>query len=211
MTVLPRLLLVADGFAGGAGERRAEHVRRATTEAVQAGLRWVQLRDNAAAPNAFATEAGPFIARLRDVAPEVQISVNTHLAVAEEHGLGLHVGWRGPTVAAARHRLIGSVLSAAVHTAAQARHATSADAVLFSPVFPTASKPGHPGTGIGALAACCEATDVPVFALGGVTPESVASCLGAGAHGVAVLSGILDAPDPARAATHYLDALSTAR
>jgi thiamine-phosphate pyrophosphorylase len=75
-------------------------------------------------------------------------------------------------------------------------------------VYPTPSKPDHPGTGIGALRAFCQAADVPVLALGGVTPSRVSECRTAGAHGVAVLSGIMEVETPAAATRAYLRALS---
>jgi len=61
------------------------------------------------------------------------------------------------------------------------------------------------GAGIDSLAQVVEAVaDVPIFALGGVTPERVRPCLEAGAHGVAVLSGVFGEADPAEAARRYL-------
>jgi thiamine-phosphate pyrophosphorylase len=91
-------------------------------------------------------------------------------------------------------------------TGPQAAHV---DYFFFSPIFPTESKPGHPGTGIETLSRICAATEVPVFALGGITPARVGLCLEAGVQGVAVLSGILDAKDPARAAKAFLRAVAS--
>jgi thiamine monophosphate synthase len=51
---------------------------------------------------------------------------------------------------------------------------------------------------------------VPVFAIGGLTPQRVAPVLAAGAHGVAVRSAILGAPDPALAARAFAVALTSA-
>jgi thiamine monophosphate synthase len=48
---------------------------------------------------------------------------------------------------------------------------------------------------------------VPVLAIGGVTPSRVADCLGAGAHGVAVASGVLTAADAAAALDAYIKVL----
>lgn len=201
---LPRLLLIADGFAGdGAAQRCA-------LDAVEAGVPWVQLRDHGASAEAFEREAERFVAALRDREPDVAISVNTHAEIARRLGLGLHVGRRGPSVAEARAMIPDTTLSAAVHSVegAIAAAEAGADAVLFSPVFPTTSKPGQPAAGLDALAACCAAVSgTPVYALGGVTPARVADCLAAGAHGAAVLSGILHAADPATATVAYLTAL----
>lgn len=67
--------------------------------------------------------------------------------------------------------------------------------VTFSPIFPTASKPGHPGVGLGVLRAFCEAVPLPVFALGGIDPANAASCIAAGARGLASISLFSSAPD----------------
>jgi thiamine-phosphate pyrophosphorylase len=48
---------------------------------------------------------------------------------------------------------------------------------------------------------------LPVFAIGGLTPERVPLVREAGAHGVAVRSVILGAPDPARAARAFAEVL----
>jgi hypothetical protein len=74
---------------------------------------------------------------------------------------------------------------------------------VASPVFPTASKPGHAGIGLDALATICGRTSRPVFALGGIVPEGVGACLAAGAFGIA---GISSFSDPGRA-RELLDAL----
>ena len=195
---LPRLLLIADGFAAGHATPRETwppHLMQLRAfAAAAAGVGWVQLRDHGASSEAFGREAGRFRDDVVRARLPVRLSVNTHVEVARRLGLGLHVGRRGPSVAEARALFPDVPLSAAVHSVEEALAAASAgaDAVLFSPVFETTSKPGEPGAGLDALAECCAAVpSVPVFALGGVTPERVADCLDAGAHGVAVLSGIL--------------------
>ncbi|MBL7989067.1 MAG: thiamine phosphate synthase [Chlorobi bacterium] len=60
-----------------------------------------------------------------------------------------------------------------------------AEYITLSPLFPTASKPGITGGGLELLAEVCAAVAVPVFALGGVTLANAASCIAAGAYGVA--------------------------
>jgi len=63
-----------------------------------------------------------------------------------------------------------------------------ADAILFAPVFEKtiASRAPIPGQGLEKLRdACRVASPVPVYALGGVTLQNAASCLEAGAAGIA--------------------------
>ena len=202
---LPRLVLIADGFTEIALAVRA-------ARAVRAGVRWVHLRDHAASENDFKVMACTLASRLRRAQPDVQVSVNARLIVAECLRLGLHTGAAGPDVSAARQALGEKALvGCSAHSVEEGRRALAAgaDYLFFSPVFPTISKPGQPGVGVRALEAFCEAVaPVPVFALGGITPARVATCLKAGAYGVAVRSGILAAKDPAVAARAYLDALA---
>jgi len=72
--------------------------------------------------------------------------------------------------------------------------AEGCDYAFVSPVYPTPSKPGYgPALGPAGLAALCP-PGLPVYALGGVQPSSVAECLAAGAYGVAVMGPILRDP-----------------
>ncbi len=52
--------------------------------------------------------------------------------------------------------------------------------------------------------------DIPVVGIGGVTPERTAAVLASGAHGVAAIRGIWDAPSPPDAVQAYLDAAERA-
>ena len=203
------VVLIADGFAGGGQRLSGEDVRLRTLYALRGAPLHVHLRDHGVDAKTFAEAAASFVERIRAVQPIVLITVNTHLDVAEALGAGVHIGQRGPSVEEARRRLGPGTyarVSASVHTVEEARRAVEqgASSVYFSPVFPTTSKPDHPGAGLDALRSCCEAvSEAYVYALGGVTPDRMRACLDAGASNVAVLSGILHAADPADAAARY--------
>ena len=112
---------------------------------------------------------------------------------------------RAPTTETPRWR------SAAVHSvdaAARAQRA-AADLLVFGSVFAPGSKPGA-GVGVEALRAVVSASSVPVVAIGGVEVERVRACLDAGAHGVAVVSGVLGAGDIGAAVEMYVDMLASA-
>ena len=66
------------------------------------------------------------------------------------------------------------------------------------------------GAGLLALAAAARATKLPVFALGGVSPENASRCIGAGARGVACIRSVLGARDPAAAAIALWKAIAIA-
>jgi len=201
----PRLALIADGFTSDARAHRA-------VEAVEAGVRWIHLRDHEARPEAFATAAHALSDRLRAAAGDVTVTVNSRVEVADALGGGAHVGRRGPSVRETRERLGAEALigySAHERVEAEGERTQGVDYYFFSPVFPTSSKPGQPPTGIGPLRAFCRAAaPVPVLALGGITPDRVSVCREAGARGVAVLSGIMNVNAPRAAARAYLRALA---
>lgn len=93
------------------------------------------------------------------------------------------------------------------HDAAELDRLTTEHYAMVSPVFPTASKPGYgPPLGLDGLARLTARSPVPVFALGGVTPETAGSCVAAGAAGVAVMGAVMRADDPARVVRSLLSA-----
>ncbi len=87
--------------------------------------------------------------------------------------------------------------------------AEGVDYVTCSPVFASRSKPGYgPALGLAGLGELCRRTPMPVYALGGVTAPTARWCRDAGAAGVAVMGGIMRAPDPAVAVAVMLAALA---
>jgi thiamine-phosphate pyrophosphorylase len=64
----------------------------------------------------------------------------------------------------------------------------SADYILFGPIFEkrVAGELLHEGIGLERLGEACRcAEEIPVLALGGVTPANAGACIAAGAAGVA--------------------------
>ena len=89
--------------------------------------------------------------------------------------------------------------------------ATPVDYLGVGPVFGTASKANPaPTMGLELLGRIVNSCDQPVIAIGGITPERVADVLATGAHGVAVLSGVVGQADPSAAARMYRDAVDCA-
>ncbi|MEH7547495.1 MULTISPECIES: thiamine phosphate synthase [Bacillaceae] len=81
-----------------------------------------------------------------------------------------------------------------------------ADYVLFGHVYPSQSKPGKTPKGIEELSRVTK-LDIPVIAIGGITPENTKPVIHAGASGIAVMSGVLDSHDPLSAVKSYVNAL----
>lgn len=124
---------------------------------------------------------------------------------------GVHLPQEGIPPSAVR-KLVGPdlLIGASTHSLAEARDAETegADFVVLGPVFETPSKLRYgPPVGIEALRQVARELSIPVFAIGGIDAGRVPEVLGAGAHGVAVISALLAADDPGTAARALLAAL----
>ncbi|WP_408896725.1 thiamine phosphate synthase [Nocardioides sp. R1-1] len=73
----------------------------------------------------------------------------------------------------------------------------AADGAWWATLSPYATTPSKPGHGPPLPAAAFASAPLPVFALGGITPENAAGARAAGAWGVAVMGAVMRADDPA--------------
>jgi len=177
--------------------------------AAQAGVRAVQVREKDLTPRqvyALAEEVQAALAPLG-----TRVLLNDRADIAGAAGLaGVHLTTTGLTAGAARRGLPDGLIGVSTHTLAEARFAAEfgADFLTFGPVFFTPSKAayGEP-RGLAALRDVCAAVPIPVFALGGITPERVPACREAGAHGVAAIGALLNVPDISAAVSRFGDAL----
>ena len=199
-----RLLLIADGFATGRPELEAPEVRARALAVVEAGVRWVLLRDHAASPATFLEAAAPLADALRTRGATV--SVAGRLDAAQALGAGVHAGQRGPDLASA----VGlPLVGFSAHSATQALVAqrAGADYVTFSPVFRTRTHPDAAPAGLDALRRAVEAVDIPVLALGGLTAPRARLAGAVGASGAAAIASLLFAYDPAVTVPRFLRAV----
>ncbi len=166
------------------------------------------------------TPGGPLLERARALLAAADeagalLVVNDRVDVAALAGAhGVHLGARSLPVDVARSLLPPEAgVGLSVHGAEEARAAAAdgPDWAFVGTIWPTRSHPGREGAGPEgverAVAAC---GGLPLLAIGGVTPERVASARKAGAWGVAVLRGVWEAPDPGAAVEAYLEALEGA-
>jgi len=173
---------------------------------VAAGVDGVHLRapDRAAAELLVVAQ----VAR-RVVVPPAVLLVNDRIDVAVlSEADGVQLPERGLPPEGARRLLgRGRLIGCSVHSVTAAERAAQAGFLLFGNVFETASKPGRAAAGLKALRAVTRAVPCPVIAIGGITPERVPEVVATGAHGVAVIRGILAAPDPVDAVHAFRAAL----
>ena len=146
----------------------------------------------ALAPHAKRTDALLFVNDRVDVALTTDVD-------------GVHLGVRSLALSAVRSLLGPKIwIGASCHNANTAA-AVGADYVFLGAIFETPSHPNVRGIGIDEFA------QVTLACPGGINPRRVRSVVKAGASGVAVLRGVWDAEDPARAVRNYLAIMTNRR
>ena len=85
------------------------------------------------------------------------------------------------------------LVGASAHSAAEIAGAAAlgADYATLSPIFATTCKPGAVPLGIAALAAVCQKSPIPIFALGGIGRDKLNACIEAGAAGCCMMSALM--------------------
>ena len=205
---LPRLCVVTDRKATG-GRSLVDVVRAA----LEGGARFVQLREKD-------LEGGSLFALCEALCAETRRS-GARLLVNDRIDVALASGADGvvlpansfPTDVArsllGEGKLVGRSTHSAEEVARAAREAV--DFVFFGPVFESPSKAAYGAPqGLAKLEAVT-ALGVPVFAIGGLRCENAAQAAAAGAHGVAVIREVMSAPDPRRAVSGLLTAVTEMR
>ena len=116
---------------------------------------------------------------------------------------GVHVGTSDMPVAAAR-RLMGAdkIVGATAKTVERAKEAyeAGADYLGVGAIYPTTTKVKTILTSTDTLADICRAVPIPVNAIGGLNRDNIDILKGIPIAGICVVSAIMKADDPARAA-----------
>ncbi|MGQ4808968.1 Thiamine-phosphate synthase [Candidatus Entotheonellaceae bacterium PAL068K] len=131
--------------------------------------------------------------------------VNDHPAVARDIGAdGVHIGRDDPPIAAARailgpDAIIGASCYGELERAVTAEQA-GADYVAFGTPFPSPTKAKRTDISLEIFQQAKQRVAVPVFAIGGITLANAHQVIGAGADGIAVVSGVFGTPNVETAA-----------
>jgi thiamine-phosphate pyrophosphorylase len=187
----------------------ARPLEETVTAAFAGGCRWVMVREKDLDTMALIPLAARIVLAAQRAGARVLVNGDVDAALAVDAS-GVHLP-QGSSVAEARQKLTGlRIIGVSAHSLAEAREAedAGADYVTLSPIFETASKPGYgPALGTDALAQVTAEVSIPVLALGGISASNAASCLKAGASGVAVMGAVMGAPAPDDAVREILAAL----
>ncbi|HEX3542586.1 MAG TPA: thiamine phosphate synthase [Acidimicrobiales bacterium] len=123
---------------------------------------------------------------------------------------GVHVGQDDAPPWLAREILgPGALVGRSTHAPAELRAAAGepVDYLSAGPVNPTPTKPGRPGTGLGYLELVRREAALPWFVTGGVTPQTVAAMMAAGARRFVAVRYLTAAADPEAQARRLVDAI----
>ena len=181
----PPLYLITPNLSGGESEFLA-----GVEAALAGGIRRLQLRlhgCDAAVRRRLAIATLTACERHR-----AQLLVNGDAALAIELGCGLHLPAAQLLALETRPLPVGRLVAASCHDSRELAHAEALglDFVVLGPVAATASHPGQTPMGWPQLALLREAVSLPIYALGGLSPDDVSVARRCGAQGIAAIRSL---------------------
>lgn len=177
-------------------------ITRVTRELIAGGAGVIQLRAKGQSQSDilhWALEIAPIC---RESA--VPFIVNDYISIAKASDAdGVHLGQEDGPLATARGELDeGKLVGRSTHSLQQANAALSegADYIGFGPLFPTPTKQGRPAIGLHEIATVQSqvGSQIPVYCIGGIQPNNLASVIQSGARRAVVVSALLQAEDISR-------------
>lgn len=134
-----------------------------------------------------------------------QLVINGMPEVARYFGAGLHLPEAAPLPAGRLRVTEGRdrvAVGVSVHSpdTAEAKEVLGADYLYFGHVYPSPSKPGLPPRGIEMLKETVARVSIPVIAIGGIDDSRLEEVAESGCAGAAVISALMEAADPGKAA-----------
>ncbi len=182
--------------------------------ALRGGTTVVQLREKACETRAFMEEARQVLALTRAAGVPLIINDRVDIALAVEAD-GVHLGQSDMPYPDAR-RLLGPdrIIGLSVESVADAQAAEAWDVQYLgvSPVYLTPTKTELASAlGLEGLRQIRSCSRHPLVAIGGMNAQTVVGAIQAGADGVAVVSALCSADDPAAAARDLCQQIERAR
>lgn len=183
----------------------------AVAAAMEGGTRLVQYRNKDADRRRRTTEATVLLGLCR--AQRVPLIINDDAVLAADLGAdGVHLG-RDDTPPSDARRLLGpdAIIGVSCYNdieRAVAAARAGADYVAFGAFYPTRTKSTAVRASIELLRRARARLEIPIVAIGGVTPHNARPLIEAGADAVAAAEGLFGAADVRAAAQAYTRALS---
>lgn len=173
-------------------------------EAIKGGVTVVQLREKHANGKTFYEKAIKLKKRLNQY--NIPLIINDRVDIALAVGAdGIHIGQKDIPLQAVRKIASNMVIGVSVSTPLEAIQAEKdgADYIGVGSVFPTESKEDAEVLPNGMLDSILASIQIPAVAIGGIHLHNVEALKGKSLAGLAVVSGILHAPNPLIAASLY--------
>jgi thiamine-phosphate pyrophosphorylase len=131
----------------------------------------------------------------------VPLIINDHPEIARNvRAEGVHLGQDDLRIAEAR-QIVGPecAVGKSTHSIDQAVSAfyEGADYIGFGPIFATPTKPDYSPVGLEEITRAHDAVRIPIFCIGGIKLDNLPEVIEAGARRVVIVSGLLQASDPA--------------
>jgi thiamine-phosphate pyrophosphorylase len=174
------------------------------------GAQIIELREK----NMPHTRLVKFAERVKKITEKykVPLIVNDYPEVAVESGAdGVHLGQYDPLIAEARKILNrSSIIGASAYNSIQRAlksQQDGADYVAMSSPFPSISKPLKKLTPPEIIRETKRRLKIPLFVIGGITPENAHEIMSLGVDGIAVMSGIFNEENTEKATRKYREAL----
>ena len=166
-------------------------------KAIKGGVTFVQLREKKLDEESFLNEALDIQKLCRKY--DIPFVINDNVEIAKKiNADGVHVGQSDMKAENVR-AVLGDdkILGVSAQTVEQAVLAEKqgADYLGVGAVFPTDSKADAEDVSYETLKAICEAVNIPVVAIGGISAGNVLTLKGSGISGIAVISAIFAAED----------------
>ena len=183
------------------------------TQLIEGGAKILQLRDKTTSKS----ELLPIALELKKLCGEHNIPfiMNDYLDIAlAADADGLHIGQDDLPLPSARQLLpMDKIIGCSVTTLDQAVAAESggADYIAVGAIYPTASREATEVVGLERLRLIRNKVKLPLVAIGGITADNIAEVIGAGASSAAVISALLKAKSPQKAARQMVDILEKRR
>lgn len=165
--------------------------------AIEGGATFIQLREKNLDEADFLSGAKEIQKLCREYKVPFVINDNVEIA-AQIDADGVHVGQSDMEAGDVRKRLgPDKIIGVSAQTVEQALKAQEhgADYLGVGAVFPTGSKADATEVSHQTLKEICDAVDIPVIAIGGITKENVSELKGSGICGIAVISAIFAQKD----------------
>lgn len=166
-------------------------------KALKGGTTFVQLREKTMEQEAFLQEAIEIKELCRKYHVPFVINDNVDIAIQMDAD-GVHVGQSDMEAGDVRAKLgPDKIIGVSAQTVEQALLAQErgADYLGVGAVFPTGSKDDADDVSHETLKAICDAVDIPVIAIGGISKNNVEELAGTGICGIAVISAIFAQKD----------------